>query len=71
MEYIGRFQCDKNDRERKGREVVVNKRDMNLFAEFIFKSTLVDIPCKGKNSLGLVEMEKRRVESTVFFYQVS
>ncbi|XP_058726536.1 uncharacterized protein LOC131597893 [Vicia villosa] len=44
----GDFNAIKNSRERKGRGVYVNKRDMELFSEFIDRSALVDIPCKGK-----------------------
>ncbi|XP_058758566.1 uncharacterized protein LOC131631812 [Vicia villosa] len=44
----GDFNAIKNCRERKGRAVNVNKREVELFAEFIDKSALVDIPCKGK-----------------------
>lgn len=34
--------------ERKGRAVMVNYREVDLFADFINKSSLVYIPCKGK-----------------------
>ncbi|XP_058759359.1 uncharacterized protein LOC131632631 [Vicia villosa] len=43
----GDFNAIKNCGERKGRGVVVNHRESNLFSEFILKSELVDIPCKG------------------------
>ncbi|XP_058781622.1 uncharacterized protein LOC131655832 [Vicia villosa] len=45
----GDFNAIKNDRERKGRSMVVNKKEVELFADFIFNSNLVDIPCKGRN----------------------
>src|SRR4051812_18423957 len=44
----GDFNAIKNSRERKGRGLYVNNREMELFSEFIDKSELVDIPCKGK-----------------------
>ncbi|XP_058756338.1 uncharacterized protein LOC131629578 [Vicia villosa] len=44
----GDFNATKNGRERKGRAVSVSNRDSELFSEFIDKSALVDIPCKGK-----------------------
>ncbi|XP_058767498.1 uncharacterized protein LOC131641214 [Vicia villosa] len=44
----GNFNAIKNDRERRGRAVSNNPREVELFAEFINKSSLVDIPCKGK-----------------------
>ncbi|XP_058763718.1 uncharacterized protein LOC131637147 [Vicia villosa] len=44
----GDFNAIKNVRERKGRAGVVNKKEAELFADFIHKSALVDIPCKGK-----------------------
>ncbi|XP_058783382.1 uncharacterized protein LOC131658063 [Vicia villosa] len=44
----GDFNAIKNIRERKGRAVSVNNREVEPFAEFINKSSLVDIPCKGK-----------------------
>ncbi|XP_058776524.1 uncharacterized protein LOC131650829 [Vicia villosa] len=44
----GNFNVIKNTRERKGQGVYVHKRDMDLFSEFIDRSALVNIPCKGK-----------------------
>ncbi|XP_058776799.1 uncharacterized protein LOC131651145 [Vicia villosa] len=44
----GDFNAIKNGGERRGRAVLENQREMNLFAEFIDKTLLVDIPCKGK-----------------------
>ncbi|XP_058750108.1 uncharacterized protein LOC131623108 [Vicia villosa] len=44
----GDFKSIKNVRERKGRAGEANKREADLFAEFICKSALVDIPCNGK-----------------------
>ncbi|XP_058747086.1 uncharacterized protein LOC131620082 [Vicia villosa] len=44
----GDFNAIKNVRERKGRAVMYNNREAVLFADFINKSSLVDIPCKGK-----------------------
>ncbi|XP_058732668.1 uncharacterized protein LOC131604227 [Vicia villosa] len=44
----GDFNAIKNSRERKGRGLFMNNREMELFSEFIDKSELVDIPCKGK-----------------------
>ncbi|XP_058730971.1 uncharacterized protein LOC131602770 [Vicia villosa] len=44
----GDFNATKNGRERKGRAGGCYKKEMELFAEFILKSSLVDIPCKGK-----------------------
>lgn len=44
----GDFNAIKNDRERKGRAVTINNKEADLFAEFILKSDMVDVPCKGK-----------------------
>ncbi|XP_058742005.1 uncharacterized protein LOC131614439 [Vicia villosa] len=44
----GDFNAVKNRRERKGSTASANLGEMNLFADFIHKSSLVDIPCKGK-----------------------
>ncbi|XP_058783264.1 uncharacterized protein LOC131657935 [Vicia villosa] len=44
----GDFNAIKNGGERRGRAVGENQREMKLFAEFIDKTLLVDIPCKGK-----------------------
>ncbi|XP_058732644.1 uncharacterized protein LOC131604201 [Vicia villosa] len=44
----GDFNAIKNGRERKGRVGGSYKKETELFAEFIHKSSLVDIPCKGK-----------------------
>ncbi|XP_058726206.1 uncharacterized protein LOC131597531 [Vicia villosa] len=44
----GDFNAIKNSRERKGRMVVPNHCEMELFSEFIDESSLVDVPCKGK-----------------------
>ncbi|XP_058741918.1 uncharacterized protein LOC131614336 [Vicia villosa] len=44
----GDFNAIKNGGERRGRAILENQREMNLFAEFIDKTLLVDIPCKGK-----------------------
>ncbi|XP_058774258.1 uncharacterized protein LOC131648524 [Vicia villosa] len=43
------FNAVKDRKERKGRTGVVNNLEMGLFTEFINKSLLVDVPCKGKN----------------------
>lgn len=45
----GDFNAIKNGRERKGRVVSFNNKEADCFAEFISKSGLVDVPCKGKN----------------------
>ncbi|XP_058775772.1 uncharacterized protein LOC131650047 [Vicia villosa] len=45
----GDFNAIKNGKERRGRRAMLNKREAELFSEFIFKSALVDVPCKGKN----------------------
>lgn len=50
---LGDFNAIKNGRERRGRGVTLNKSG---YLEFICKSDLVDVPCKGKNSLGLLVM---------------
>ncbi|XP_058756017.1 uncharacterized protein LOC131629235 [Vicia villosa] len=44
----GDFNAIKNIRKRKGRAVSMNNKEVELFAKFIDKSALVDIPCKGK-----------------------
>lgn len=44
----GDFNAVKEIMERKGRSTLVNYNGMDLFAEFIHKSALVDIPRKGK-----------------------
>ncbi|XP_058778886.1 uncharacterized protein LOC131652909 [Vicia villosa] len=44
----GDFNAIKNARERKGRVEGSYKKETEIFAEFIHKSSLVDIPCKGK-----------------------
>ncbi|XP_058725573.1 uncharacterized protein LOC131596854 [Vicia villosa] len=44
----GDFNAIKNGRERKGRAGGSYKKETELFAEFIHKSTLVDTPCKGR-----------------------
>lgn len=44
----GDFNVVKNDSERKGRAMMVNLREGELFSDFIHKSSLVDILCKGK-----------------------
>ncbi|XP_058752758.1 uncharacterized protein LOC131625938 [Vicia villosa] len=44
----GDFNAIKHSRERKGRMVVPNHCEMELFSEFIDESSLVDVPCKGK-----------------------
>ncbi|XP_058775987.1 uncharacterized protein LOC131650289 [Vicia villosa] len=44
----GDFNAVKDRRERKGRSGVVNNIEMDLFADFINKYFLVDVPCKGK-----------------------
>lgn len=45
----GDFNAIKNFREKKVRAVLVNNKEVELFAKFIFKSNLVDVPCKGRN----------------------
>ncbi|XP_058755007.1 uncharacterized protein LOC131628158 [Vicia villosa] len=45
----GDFNAIKNGRERKGRAVMSNNREHELFKEFIDLSGLVDVPCKEKN----------------------
>ncbi|XP_058759398.1 uncharacterized protein LOC131632678 [Vicia villosa] len=44
----GDFNAVKDGKERKGKVGLVNNREADLFAEFIDKSSLVDVPCKGK-----------------------
>ncbi|XP_058776198.1 uncharacterized protein LOC131650510 [Vicia villosa] len=44
----GDFNAIKNASERKGRAVMHNNREVALFADFINKTSLVDIQCKGK-----------------------
>lgn len=44
----GDFNAIKNERERKGRVMKINMKEADLFAEFILKCELVDVPCKGK-----------------------
>ncbi|XP_058739159.1 uncharacterized protein LOC131611049 [Vicia villosa] len=44
----GDFNAIKNRRERKGRSGGVNNIEVDLFADFINKSLLVDVPCKGE-----------------------
>ncbi|XP_058758041.1 uncharacterized protein LOC131631265 [Vicia villosa] len=44
----GDFNVVKDVKERRGKVGSVNNREAELFSEFIDKSTLVDIPCKGK-----------------------
>lgn len=44
----GDFNTIKNNSERKGRAEVVNYNKAKLFAEFINKSSFMDITCKGK-----------------------
>ncbi|XP_058751351.1 uncharacterized protein LOC131624428 [Vicia villosa] len=44
----GDFNATKNSREKKRIAAAVNQSEMNLFADFIHNSSLVDIPCKGK-----------------------
>lgn len=43
----GDFNATKNSSERKGRTEVVSSNESRLFAKFINKYGLVDIPCKG------------------------
>ncbi|XP_058784579.1 uncharacterized protein LOC131659399 [Vicia villosa] len=45
----GDFNAIKHRRERKGRALLHNNVGINLFADFIARSELVDVPCKGKN----------------------
>src|SRR4051812_6174358 len=44
----GDFNAVKHRRERKGRSGSVNNLEMSLFADFIDKSLLLDVPCKVK-----------------------
>ncbi|XP_058756726.1 uncharacterized protein LOC131629938 [Vicia villosa] len=44
----GDFNAVKHRGERKGRTLYDNNSGMRLFAEFVEKSDLIDIPCKGK-----------------------
>ncbi|XP_058783019.1 uncharacterized protein LOC131657664 [Vicia villosa] len=44
----GDFNAIKDRRERKGRAVTINNIEIDLFAEFIVNSDLVDVPSKGK-----------------------
>ncbi|XP_058726467.1 uncharacterized protein LOC131597819 [Vicia villosa] len=44
----GDFNATKKSSERKGKALSASNRDSDLFSEFIDKSGLVDIPCKGK-----------------------
>lgn len=44
----GDFNTIKDRRERKGRSMVVNYNELDSFTDFIQKSALVDISCKGK-----------------------
>ncbi|XP_058768462.1 uncharacterized protein LOC131642211 [Vicia villosa] len=44
----GDFNAIKSREERKGRGVISNANEAIEFAEFIEKSLLVDVPCKGK-----------------------
>ncbi|XP_058760912.1 uncharacterized protein LOC131634283 [Vicia villosa] len=47
----GDIEAIKNSSERKGRAEVVSYNKAKLFAEFINKSSLVDIPCKVANEV--------------------
>lgn len=51
----GDFNAIKVREERKGRGLASNSNEMHEFATFIDDSLLVDIPCKGKILLGIVE----------------
>lgn len=44
----GDFNVVKHLRERRGRSLYVDVNELKLFAEFIEKSGLVDVPCEGK-----------------------
>ncbi|XP_058783145.1 uncharacterized protein LOC131657804 [Vicia villosa] len=44
----GDFNATKNSSERKGRTTATNHYEEELFSDFIDKSLLVDVPCKGK-----------------------
>lgn len=66
----GDFNAIKNDRERKGRAMNINYKEGDLFAEFILKSDMVDVPCKGKKFLGLVVMAILKVGLTASFFLV-
>ncbi|XP_058762681.1 uncharacterized protein LOC131636055 [Vicia villosa] len=44
----GDFNAIKNCGERRGRRAMCNRKEADLFSEFISKSELVDVPCKGK-----------------------
>lgn len=53
----GDFNVIKDRRERKGNVEVVRNNKVTFFAEFIEKSSFVDIPCKGTKFCGIVEMK--------------
>ncbi|XP_058783302.1 uncharacterized protein LOC131657978 [Vicia villosa] len=55
----GDFNTIKVREERKGRGAISNIYEVIEFAEFIEKSLLVDVPCKGKNLLGIAVMVNR------------
>ncbi|XP_058726606.1 uncharacterized protein LOC131597964 [Vicia villosa] len=44
----GDFNAVKDRKERKGKVGTVNSREVELFADFIDRSSLVDVPCKGQ-----------------------
>ncbi|XP_058752224.1 uncharacterized protein LOC131625381 [Vicia villosa] len=44
----GDFNATKNSSERKGRTATTHHYEEELFSDFIDKSLLVDVPCKGK-----------------------
>lgn len=67
----GDFNAIKNERERKGRAVKINNKEADLFAEFILKCDLVDVPCKGKKIIGLAEMAILKVGLIASFFLVS
>ena len=49
----------------------INKKEADLFAEFVLKCDLVDVPCKGKKILGLVVTEILKVGLIAFFFLIS
>lgn len=62
----GDFNAIKKRSERIVISLVVNKMEWREFSNFIDKCGLIDVPCKEKNIVGIVGMEKRRVGWIVF-----